>query len=153
LRDRLVPLLKRAMIFRPGGAVGPAFERVVEVDERGVRVADRLAAPPGAEVWRGPRQNLRHVASADSFSFEELLPAPFDPPEILPTVETPRGASPAAAPSISRDPHDVVGTSGGGDAPRGVSTVGDAAYRSAAKLAPMGPDGALRSGWRWEPGS
>jgi transcriptional regulator with XRE-family HTH domain len=47
-----------------------------------------------------------------------------------PTVETPRGASPAAAPSMSRNPRDTVGTSRGGDAPRGVSTAGDAAYRS-----------------------
>ncbi len=74
LRDRLVPLLKRLMIFRPGGAVGPAFERLVEVDERGVRVTDRLEVPPGARAWRSPRQNLRHVASADSFSPEELHP-------------------------------------------------------------------------------
>lgn len=72
LRDRLVPLLKRLMIFRPSGAVGPAFERLVEVDGRGVRVADRLDVPPGVRVERSPRQNLRHVASADSFSFEEL---------------------------------------------------------------------------------
>ncbi|HEX7184962.1 MAG TPA: 1-acyl-sn-glycerol-3-phosphate acyltransferase [Thermoanaerobaculia bacterium] len=59
--------------------------------------------------------------------------APFGPLEILPTVETPRGASPAAAPFISsRNPRDAAGTPGEGDAPRGVSTVGDA---------PMGPGG------------
>ena len=42
-------------------------------------------------------------------------------------------ASPAAAPFLSRNPRDAAGTSGERDAPRGVSTVGDAAYRSAAK--------------------
>jgi len=40
-----------------------------------------------------------------------------------PTVETPRGASPAAAPSLPASPGGLSGTSEG-DAPRGVSTVG-----------------------------
>src|SRR5215210_874443 len=40
-----------------------------------------------------------------------------------PTVETPRGVSPAAVPFISRDLCDAAGMSEG-DAPRGVSTVG-----------------------------
>ena len=45
-----------------------------------------------------------------------------NPLEVLPTVETPRGASPAAAPFIPRDPCGAAGASEG-DAPRGVSTV------------------------------
>jgi hypothetical protein len=71
LRDRLVPLLKRVLIFRPGSADGPAFERRVEVSAGGVHVQDRLGAFAGARAAPGPRQNLRHVASADSFSAEE----------------------------------------------------------------------------------
>jgi len=42
---------------------------------------------------------------------------------VSPTVETPRGASPAAAPFIPRNLCGTAGTSEG-DAPRGVSTVG-----------------------------
>jgi hypothetical protein len=74
LRHRLVPILKRLMIFRPGGDVGPAFERTVQVDDAGVEVRDRIDLPAGVCAERSPRQNLRHVASADSFSPEELLP-------------------------------------------------------------------------------
>lgn len=75
LGDRLAPLLKRAMIFRPGTADGPAFERLVTVSPGEVRVVDRLGAFPGAVATPAPRQNLRHVASADSFSREEWLPS------------------------------------------------------------------------------
>ena len=71
LRERLVPLLKRFLIFRPRSADGPAFERRVEVTPGGVRVTDRLGPFARARAAPGPRQNLRHVASADSFSAEE----------------------------------------------------------------------------------
>lgn len=81
LGDRLVPILKRLMIFRPGGGGGPAFERTVQVGDAGVEVRDRLAVPEGVRADRSPRQNLRHVASADSFSPEELLPAVPSVPE------------------------------------------------------------------------
>jgi len=74
LRQRLIPLLKRGMIFRPGQGTGPRFERVVELGPTGVTVQDRLGAWRGAAAIASPRQNLRHVASADSFSREELLP-------------------------------------------------------------------------------
>ncbi len=70
---RLIPWLKRAMIFRPGHASEASFERRIRIDEAGVRVEDRIAKPAGAAVRRAPRQNVRHVASADSFSAEEGL--------------------------------------------------------------------------------
>jgi hypothetical protein len=74
LREKITPLLKRIMIFRPEQADGPLFERVVEISEEGVSIKDRIDAFKGAEAMPSPRQNLRHVASADSFSAEELLP-------------------------------------------------------------------------------
>jgi len=74
-RDKLIPLLKQQMIFRAGSAKGPIFERWVRIDERGVLIQDRIGALPGAIVQPSPRQNLRHVASADSFSPEELQPS------------------------------------------------------------------------------
>jgi hypothetical protein len=72
---RLVPLLKRALIFRPGPADGPDFARTVEMGPDGVRLVDRLGGLPGGVAAPGPRQNLRHVASADSFSPEEWRPS------------------------------------------------------------------------------
>jgi hypothetical protein len=75
LRQRLIPLLKRAMIFRPGSSTGPSFERTVEWGPWGVTLDDHLGAWPGGTAIASPRQNLRHVASADSFSREEFLPS------------------------------------------------------------------------------
>ncbi len=75
LRDKLIPLLKRVMIFRPGSADGPVLERTVQISDRGVVIQDRIGACPGAIARPSPRQNLRHVASADSFSPEEWLPS------------------------------------------------------------------------------
>ncbi|ACB52701.1 unknown [Crocosphaera subtropica ATCC 51142] len=73
LREKVIPLLKRVMIFRPGVTDGPKFERVISFDSNGVKIKEHLAAFPGAMVIPSPRQNLRHVASADSFSREEWL--------------------------------------------------------------------------------
>lgn len=75
LRERMIPLLKRLLIFRPGRADGPTFTRRVEIGPLGVRITDRLGAFPGAGAVPAPRQNVRHVASADSFSDEEWLPS------------------------------------------------------------------------------
>jgi hypothetical protein len=75
LRQRLIPLLKRAMIFRPGSGTGPRFERTIEWGPEGVTLHDRLGAWPGGRAIASPRQNLRHVASADSFSREEFWPS------------------------------------------------------------------------------
>jgi len=75
LREKLVPLLKRVMIFRPGSADGPMFERTVQFSDQGVWIQDRIGACLGGIARPSPRQNLRHVASADSFSPEEWLPS------------------------------------------------------------------------------
>ncbi len=72
LRERLIPLLKRAMIFRPGAPSGPRFVRTIEITGAGIRIRDEFPGlAPGYSVARSPRRNLRHVASADSFSAEE----------------------------------------------------------------------------------
>ncbi|MBD2090323.1 hypothetical protein H6F67_10705 [Microcoleus sp. FACHB-1515] len=75
LGDRLIPLLKQQMIFRTGQAQGVPFDRTVQISADGVEVIDRFAASPNSTATPSPRQNLRHVASADSFSLEELQPA------------------------------------------------------------------------------
>lgn len=76
--ERLIPWLKEKMIFRSGQASGPSFERLVQITPTGITVRDRLEQWSGAIASPSPRQNLRHVASADSFSPEEwqrsLLP-------------------------------------------------------------------------------
>ncbi|MGF1524501.1 MAG: hypothetical protein ACFBSF_19435 [Leptolyngbyaceae cyanobacterium] len=74
LRQAVIPLLKRGMIFRPFSSDGPRFERHVEMSTGGIRLKDHISSYQGAEARPSVRQNLRHVASADSFSREELLP-------------------------------------------------------------------------------
>jgi hypothetical protein len=71
-RERLVPLLKRAMIFRSGKTAGPVFARRISVSADRLSVVDEFPPQPGLVAVQGPRQNLRHVASADSFSIEEF---------------------------------------------------------------------------------
>ncbi|NJL22438.1 MAG: hypothetical protein HC895_19100 [Leptolyngbyaceae cyanobacterium SM1_3_5] len=67
------------MIFRTGKAQGVQFDRTVQISPNGVDVIDRFAAAPDAIATPSPRQNLRHVASADSFSLEELQPGLIEP--------------------------------------------------------------------------
>ena len=74
LHERLTPLLKKMLIFRPGSARGPRFERAIRAEGGGLRVADGIEARPGAVAQPSPRQNPRHVASAGGFSPEEWLP-------------------------------------------------------------------------------
>jgi hypothetical protein len=72
LGRRLAPLLKKVMIFRSGKDTGPPFRREIILGESGFRLRDHIAAVPGATAIPAPRQNLRHVASADSFHSEEF---------------------------------------------------------------------------------
>ncbi len=74
LGPRLLPWLRRRMIFRPGAGTGPPFERRIEIADAGVAVRDWIEGAAHLAPHRAPRQNLRHVASADSFSAEELAP-------------------------------------------------------------------------------
>lgn len=71
LRERLAGWLKRVLIFRPSGARGPDFSREIRVTDSGVELADRFGPLPGCVARPSVRQNLRHVASADSFHVEE----------------------------------------------------------------------------------
>lgn len=75
LRNKLIPLLKKAMIFQPGKVNGAAFEREIKISDLELKISDKIGTFPGAKAFPSPRQNLRHVASADSFSREELLPS------------------------------------------------------------------------------
>lgn len=77
--EKLIPFLKQKMIFRSGKADGPQFERRVQIGFDGVKLQDQIEARVGAIATTSPRQNLRHVASADSFSPEELQPVLLPP--------------------------------------------------------------------------
>jgi hypothetical protein len=75
-RDRLIPLLKRLMIFRNSSGPAPEFTRTVELDGSRIRIHDEFRNVKSSfTIVRSPRQNLRHVASADSFSPEEWMTA------------------------------------------------------------------------------
>ncbi|MEA2013061.1 MAG: hypothetical protein U9O87_08320 [Verrucomicrobiota bacterium] len=71
LRQHLIPILKRLMIFRPNCANGPFYSREIHIKANELSVVENIKQFPGAKLFRGPRQNMRHVASADSFSDEE----------------------------------------------------------------------------------
>lgn len=73
LGERMTRYLKKVMIFRGWGSPGPAYRRTVRFTSGGVQVADRFDPFPGATARPSPRQNMRHVASADSFSSEEWI--------------------------------------------------------------------------------
>jgi len=77
LGARLLAPLRRLLIFKPqrpdpNDPSIPRFEREIEIGPQGIAVRDRLEFPQGAKARRGPRQNLRHVASAESFHPEDL---------------------------------------------------------------------------------
>ncbi len=76
LGARLLKPLRRLLIFKPQreNPNTPRFEREIEANEHGIAVRDRLTFPAGSAAERSPRQNLRHVASAESFHPEDLLP-------------------------------------------------------------------------------
>ena len=75
LGHRLTAVLKKLLIFRRSSKDGPKFTRVIGIDFEGrsISVTDKFVMPEGMTLVRAPRQNLRHVASADSFSVEENL--------------------------------------------------------------------------------
>jgi len=71
LRERLAPLLKQLLIFRDGAGTGPRFRREIALTPAGVGIADAFDPTPDAVATPGPRQNFRHVASAESFHPED----------------------------------------------------------------------------------
>ena len=70
----LIPILKKFFIFRSSGGLKIKFNRIVSIDniKNTVIVEDQIRHPIKTYIWESPRQNLRYVASADSFSNEEI---------------------------------------------------------------------------------
>jgi hypothetical protein len=132
-----VRLLPRSPLFQ-----GPDFQRYNAWQLEALKI---LQADPS---WQETRARRFRELDLEILVLDRTSPpvpiranldpkTPFGPQEILPTVETPRGASLSEVPASQR----FLGMNGAtaGDAPRGVSTVGDAADRMAAKLAPVPP--------------
>lgn len=71
LREKLIPILKKLMIFSESEANGPEFKRYIEIESEKLRIEDYFSYSKSAKVKPAPRQNTRHVASADSFNVEE----------------------------------------------------------------------------------
>lgn len=71
-REKVIPILKQLMIYNSSNNNGPDFERTVEIDLKNISIVDRFTYKKRAKIKPAPRQNLRYVASADSFSVEEL---------------------------------------------------------------------------------
>ena len=70
---RIIALLKERMIFKKQPATDCRCERVIHFGPESVTVEDSLLLPEGAtQVKRAPRASQRHVASADSFHWEDL---------------------------------------------------------------------------------
>jgi hypothetical protein len=69
---RIIPVLKRLLIFRRRGESPVRFEREVKATGNGFCLTDLLVARRPATATPAPRQNLRHVASGDSFHVEDL---------------------------------------------------------------------------------
>lgn len=77
LGNRIISLLKQKMIFKAGGKSGPSFTRKISFqrDSGTVVVNDCFRLPHGTtieNVRRSPRASQRHVASADSFHYEDF---------------------------------------------------------------------------------
>jgi len=113
----------RARGVAPGARVAVAMERSAGliVALLGILKAGAAYVPLDPGLPEERRAFLLEDTGAEVVL--EANETPFCPMEILPTVETPRGASPAAAPFFPKDPCGAAGISEG-DAPRGVSTVG-----------------------------
>jgi hypothetical protein len=85
---RIIPILKRFLIFRRRGESPVLLDREVKATESGFCLTDVLVASRPMTATPAPRQNLRHVASADSFHVEDLA-VPILGEEPLPLI--PRG--------------------------------------------------------------
>lgn len=68
---RIIAYLKSRMIFKKNENKY-LFSREILFGERCVTVTDRLSLPPGSRIERAPRASQRHVASADSFHYEDF---------------------------------------------------------------------------------
>jgi hypothetical protein len=69
----LIPMLKKMMIFRTGNNQSPIYKRKIKFGISSVTIIDEFHSSKDLIAYPSPRQNLRHVASADSFHPEESL--------------------------------------------------------------------------------
>ncbi len=67
----IIEILKEKMIFKKKSSQDYRFERVISFEPDKVVVRDEFQVPDGV-LMRAPRSSQRHVASADSFHFEDL---------------------------------------------------------------------------------
>ncbi len=67
----MIPLLKKIMIFRTGKKQSPDYKREIKIGASSVTIIDEFNSNKDLIAYPSPRQNLRHVASADSFHPEE----------------------------------------------------------------------------------
>ena len=75
LGKRLIPILKRVLIFKRGGQSEPVFNRKITHRDGSVEITDRIEGLRTADrVLRAPRASKRHVASADSYHPQDLAP-------------------------------------------------------------------------------
>ena len=68
---RLIPLLKKIMIFRAEKKQSPSYKRHIIFNESSITIKDEFHSNKNLIAYPSSRQNLRHVASADSFHPEE----------------------------------------------------------------------------------
>lgn len=69
----LTSVLKKIMIFRKATSKSPTFMREIQLDlaSKQLVIEDAFSSPFEGVLRCSPRQNMRHVASADSFHVEE----------------------------------------------------------------------------------
>ena len=72
---RIITLLKEKLIFKKSGNSPYRFNREIEFAADKVMVRDEFPIPPGGRPKPARRASPRHVASADSFHFEDFCNA------------------------------------------------------------------------------
>jgi hypothetical protein len=74
LGRHIIGVLKERMIFKGGRTARFPFSRKIVWADDTVRVEDRMQIPHNGVLIRAPRASKRHVASADSYNREDLVP-------------------------------------------------------------------------------
>lgn len=69
---KIIGLLKERMIFKEKKTSNISFVRQINFGKGSVTVSDLINMPQGAKIMRAPRSSKRHVASADSYHFEDF---------------------------------------------------------------------------------
>ncbi|ETX01457.1 MAG: hypothetical protein ETSY1_07320 [Candidatus Entotheonella factor] len=76
LGEKMIGWLKEKMIFKEKQTTPYHFRRRIRLLANRVEIEDRVEMPPGGELRRAPRSSKRHVASADSYHWEDLCHCP-----------------------------------------------------------------------------